>query len=664
MWLTQLTFTLYYPYNQPINMKPLFRYAILTDTHIRPPDLSSSPWRTNLLTNERAQHIAQAINTHSPDLVIHLGDIVHPVPHLPSHRAASMVAEEIMNTLEAPYYLVPGNHDIGDKHNPTVPAHTVNQEFIDYYREHYGPTYQSFTHKNIHFIILNTPVLNSGLPEEQEQREWLEKNLETHHGERIHVFSHYPPYLHTPDEPNNYDNLDQPARAWLLDLLKKHRVEAYYAGHIHQYFHKKHGDTTITNLLATGNLRQDYATMFNTSPAEEHGRNDTPKLGYCIVDIYPDTHITHIKRSYGRIQPPPTNTIDQYYPTPATHSPLGVELRYPLAETNTLPYMGPLDEYLRKTARNDYTYLALWETGIRALRIPLTDLTIPETRTRLSELHSQGFRYIFFHLETPPTSLVTENKELIETLEIITPWSKAETIIGEASALRNTGVPVIISRIESSIDRPQKGTKFSHTMATGFQATDLEEIPDNLDIDGYSFQVTQNQPPLETIQQITEHALAHNYKPQITVKLAPDNPAEYPQDDNHHANRAAEALIAAYQHPQAQILLDAFTDHDRGYYPRHGLYDRLINPRKPAKVLRNLDAALTTHGTKIANVHKETGYWTIISFTTHETIITLNLPHTNTPKDQQGTTINLETGEINQKTPLVTQHLTIKPKPD
>ena len=642
-------------------MKPLFRYALLSDTHIRPPHLSSSPWKTNLQTNQRAKHIVQSINTHKPDIVIHLGDIVHPVPHLPTHQAASKEAEEIMQTLGTPFYLVPGNHDIGDKNNPTVPAHTVNEDFLNYFKEHYGPTYQSFTHKNIHFIILNTPVLNSNLPEENQQRQWLENDLEEHHGKRIHVFSHYPPYLHTPTEPNNYDNIDQPARKWLLNLLEKHNIEAYYAGHIHQYFHKKHHETTIYNILATGNLRQDYATMFRTSPADEYGRNDTPKLGYCIVDIYSDTHITHIKRSHGGSPAASMNSIDKYYPYPTTHSPLGVELRYPLAEINILPYMGPLDEYIRKKARNDYPYLALWETGIRTLRTPLSDLIDPETKTRIQELHAQGFRFIFFHLETPAKSLVMENKELIENLEIITPWSKADTIISEAASLRkSSGVSVIISRIESSIDRPQTGAKFSHTMATGFQTTNLNQIPDTPEIDGYSFQVTQSQPPLESIQQITEYALNLGFKPQITVKLAPDNPAEYLQDDNHHANRAAETLIAAYYYSQARILLDTFIDHDRGYYPRHGLYDKLHNPRKPAKILRNLDAALTKHLSPILEISKDTVDWTTITLTTTDKIITLNLPHTNTPQRKNGIVINLETGEINQKTPLITHYLTIK----
>jgi len=91
----------------------VFRYAIISDTHIRPSGESSSPWKTNLLTNDRARWVAQKINAHSTDFVIHLGDIVHPVPHLPTYGSSSKVAREIMGRLTSPCYLVPGNHDVG-----------------------------------------------------------------------------------------------------------------------------------------------------------------------------------------------------------------------------------------------------------------------------------------------------------------------------------------------------------------------------------------------------------------------------------------------------------------------------------------------------------------------------------------------------------------------
>ena len=40
-----------------------------------------------------------------------------------------------------------------------------------------------------------------------------------------------------------------------------------------------------------------------------------------------------------------------------------------------------------------------------------------------------------------------------------------------------------------------------------------------------------------------------------------------------------EALKAARAYPDAAIFLDTFMDHDRGYYPRHGLIDRRFDPR-------------------------------------------------------------------------------------
>jgi 3',5'-cyclic AMP phosphodiesterase CpdA len=72
-------------------MSPVFRYAVISDTHLRPSGESSSPWKTNLLTNDRARWVAHTINAHSPDLVIHLGDIVHPVPHARANRVAEAV---------------------------------------------------------------------------------------------------------------------------------------------------------------------------------------------------------------------------------------------------------------------------------------------------------------------------------------------------------------------------------------------------------------------------------------------------------------------------------------------------------------------------------------------------------------------------------------------
>ena len=50
-------------------------------------------------------------------------------------------------------------------------------------------------------------------------------------------------------------------------------------------------------------------------------------------------------------------------------------------------------------------------------------------------------------------------------------------------------------------------------------------------------------------------------------------------DDRAVGARATEAVGAARAVPEADVYLDGFMDHDRGYYPRHGLIDRRYDPR-------------------------------------------------------------------------------------
>jgi hypothetical protein len=78
----------------------------------------------------------------------------------------------------------------------------------------------------------------------------------------------------------------------------------------------------------------------------------------------------------------------------------------------------------------------------------------------------------------------------------------------------------------------------------------------------------------------------------INVRLASENPAEYNQDDVAIANQAAEALLAAFAAGDCEIFIDTYVDLDRGYFPRHGLFDRRYNPRPASFVYRNLQGWL------------------------------------------------------------------------
>lgn len=592
--------------------EPLFQFAVISDTHIRPSKESSSPWKTNLMTNDRAGWVVKKIASFDPSLVVHLGDIVHPVPHLPTYSQANQVANSLMSRLTTSVYYVPGNHDIGDKDNPMVPAYIVNDEYIQSFKKYYGPTYQSFDHGDIHFILINSPVFNSGLEEERKQHEWLEEDLKASSGKRIFVFSHYPPYIYRSDEQDNYDNIDQPGRGWLLELLSRYNVEAFFAGHVHQFGYKRYKKTRIYNLLSTCFVRQDYSEMFRVQPAEEYGRDDTPKLGYCIVEVYPEGHKVEIYRSYGRTLQDDTETIvcEQLNPLKTNvrpFSPLGVHLRHPLIEAIDLPYMGPLDEFVRKRMVNDYPILGLWETGIGHLRLPLEDLWETENRKRIKDLHDDGYRFVFFAVNTQDTDLIKPNLEVIDALEVIVPWEKVKTMIHSVSELReSTGIPVYLANIESSIHREQKGPKFSHYISHGFHidhVKPLEEIlPRKECIDGFVFQVEQHEDPLNIIGRISRYADENGFKALANVRLSSEDPAEYLADDDYVAEKAVEAALAAYMYPNVTTFLDTFIDHDRGYFPRVGLYDRRVNPRKSANILRNLSLAIQGSGEKIVEI--------------------------------------------------------------
>ena len=68
----------------------LFRIAVVADTHLNQDEADcTSPFAVNALANARTRYVVQAINREQPDLVIHLGDLIHPVPSLPSYGRAA-----------------------------------------------------------------------------------------------------------------------------------------------------------------------------------------------------------------------------------------------------------------------------------------------------------------------------------------------------------------------------------------------------------------------------------------------------------------------------------------------------------------------------------------------------------------------------------------------
>ena len=130
----------------------LFRSAVIADTHMnQSEDYSSSPYPANALANARTRRVVAELNQLDLAFIVHLGDLVNPVPELPTYEAAANHFKNQVAALKAPLYLVPGNHDVGDKPVSWMPAGRVNDEHLALYESHFGRHYFAFDHGEFGF---------------------------------------------------------------------------------------------------------------------------------------------------------------------------------------------------------------------------------------------------------------------------------------------------------------------------------------------------------------------------------------------------------------------------------------------------------------------------------------------------------------------------------
>ena len=119
--------------------------AVIADSQIGP----EAPGTASPRENRRAAHVFRQPVKQNPDFVLHLGDVVHPLPALDDYAAAAEAANRQHGMLACPLHVTPGNHDIGDKTSPWMPAKAVQQDWIETHRQRFGPVFQAFTHAKL-----------------------------------------------------------------------------------------------------------------------------------------------------------------------------------------------------------------------------------------------------------------------------------------------------------------------------------------------------------------------------------------------------------------------------------------------------------------------------------------------------------------------------------
>ncbi len=562
------------------------RFIVVADSHIRFPDDDVATYPSNALMLDRNQRVVELCSRLEASFVVHLGDIVHPLPVEQGHEPAVELAASVYNELDLPIYCVPGNHDIGDKPDAMVAVPAVSDENYAVFERYWGPAFQSFDVAGCHFVIVDTPVLNSGLEREAKQRVWIEQDLEraSQAGQRIYMFSHYPPFVREHREDEHYDNLGEPGRTWFLDLLERHGVEAVFSGHVHNFLYNHHKGTELYVLPSTGFVRPDYSELAAVAPESEGGRDDPAKLGFLVVDIDAGGHRIMPVRTNGAVDvgSPMPKSIEAAV-RPEWRSPIGVTLRHGWMSATDFPTAG-LDEFRRKTIRNDALLLALWEARIGRVRIPIEDIATVEQLARIGQLEGRGLRFSVRSAGIPDERIierVAAVQDRIERWELVLWPAQFETAVrrlaGISSALTVTISPVV------PLGDP--GAVVHHFVTAGFSTDAVAEVAglaaadsEGL-VDEIGFRVAPGdeiEPGMVAAQHLAE---AQNRRAVVTVELPRRGESTRLVDDDAVADRVEEAVRAALRHPQVPVFLDSFVDHDRSYYPRNGLIDRRYNPR-------------------------------------------------------------------------------------
>lgn len=580
-----------------------FEFVVISDTHyIRDPDIyasgsDSQDPRFTRLWPARAEQAVRLAASLDAAFVVHLGDLAQEYPGRKDFAQSRAEARAQIERAGLQPYHAAGNMDIGDKPNPTVPAEWVTPESLAEWHRQFGRSWYSFDRHGVHGVVLNSQIMNGPLPEADEQRRWLEADLAEHAGQRIFIFLHMPPFFVDEHEPDlgYYDNLDEPARSWLLGLLRRYRVELLFSGHLHFAAFNRIDGTRLLGVPSTTTSRPGFYEVFSVLP-DHQGKNDEAKLGFYLVQVQPDGARLHLIRTNGETGPhesvPNVRRLLTRLSPDLPDSPLGVYLRLPLAQVAEGVIAWP--DAVRDRVRNDYPFLACLELGARYVRVPAADLADNLQRQRLALLRDEGVRLAGVWLWSEwlkLTETVRPYAPQLDSIEVQVPgtlWPEQPCLQEIARCRRELGIPLTLAPLLAQEYTPGK---YHPRMRIGYRAAELVELNQwlsryNIHVERVLGHIDPEADPWEAIGAfISLLPLSQINNFDFVVPLPG-------LDENAHVGRVAEAMLAAALLPGCRLFLDPLVDVDRASDINYGLLDRLCNPRPAFQAVRCLNTIL------------------------------------------------------------------------
>ncbi|MDV3347967.1 phosphodiesterase [Leptothoe sp. LEGE 181152] len=243
-------------HNPRLNMTLI---AQISDLHVQvADDRAYGVVDTNALVANAITHIND-LNP-QPDLVIATGDLVHQ-----GTEAEYEQLKIILSQLNAPIYLLPGNHDCRESLKQVFSHHT--------YLPHHHLGHLSYTLEDypVRMILLDTtiPGKGSGLVDAG-RLAWLEAQLNADTTKSTILFMHHPPF---PTGITMMDNIGLEGRTELENLIRHHpQIVRVSCGHLHRSIHCQWAGTTASTQSSLVHqvvldLQPDAAGTFVMEPA-------------------------------------------------------------------------------------------------------------------------------------------------------------------------------------------------------------------------------------------------------------------------------------------------------------------------------------------------------------------------------------------------------------
>lgn len=198
-----------------------FQFAIVTDRTggLRPGVFSTAVDKLNLL---------------QPQFIMSVGDFITGYT---SDRDQVLREWEdfdsMIDRLDAPFFYVPGNHDITNPVMQTI------------WEDRFGPTYYHFVYKDVMFLCLNTEDQTRGAGRGSigdEQYAYIQKALKENEDVRwTFVFLHQP--LWDQENPDRWPDVER---------LLEQREHSVFAGHVHHFVRYARNNGRYYTLATTG----------------------------------------------------------------------------------------------------------------------------------------------------------------------------------------------------------------------------------------------------------------------------------------------------------------------------------------------------------------------------------------------------------------------------